>query len=268
MFRRIKDFFNTFLLLELARGLWVTLGRLFARKVTVQFPEEKTPMSPRFRGLHALRRYPNGEERCIACKLCEAVCPAVCITIDSDANNDGTRRTTRYDIDLFKCIFCGFCEEACPVDAIVLTRLHEYHMENRGENIMNKDKLLAVGVILARNPVHCALLLVLCFFNSAVIWLLLDAEFLGIVLVLVYVGAVMVLFLFVVMMLDIDTEQFRKEFQGYWPLTVAVAGFVVFAIINVIVVKHLGGAGIRSAPELPLHYSNTRALGTALFTRY
>jgi NADH-quinone oxidoreductase subunit J len=126
----------------------------------------------------------------------------------------------------------------------------------------------ALGVILARNPVHSALLLVLCFFNSAVIWLLLDAEFLGIVLVLVYVGAVMVLFLFVVMMLDIDTEQFRKEFQGYWPLTVAVAGFVVFAIINVIVVKHLGGADIRSAPELPLHYSNTRALGTALFTRY
>jgi NADH-quinone oxidoreductase subunit J len=126
----------------------------------------------------------------------------------------------------------------------------------------------ALGVILARNPVHCALLLVLCFFNSAVIWLLLDAEFLGIVLVLVYVGAVMVLFLFVVMMLDIDTERLRKEFQGYWPLTVAVAGFVVFAIINVVVVKNLGGADIRSAPELPLHYSNTRALGTALFTRY
>jgi NADH-quinone oxidoreductase subunit J len=126
----------------------------------------------------------------------------------------------------------------------------------------------ALGVILARNPVHCALFLVLCFFNSAVIWLLLDAEFLGIVLVLVYVGAVMVLFLFVVMMLDIDTEKFRKEFQGYWPLTVAVAGFLVFAIINVIVAKHLGGADIRSAPELPLHYSNTRALGTALFTRY
>jgi NADH-quinone oxidoreductase subunit J len=126
----------------------------------------------------------------------------------------------------------------------------------------------ALGVILARNPVHCALLLVLCFFNSAVIWLMLDAEFLGIVLVLVYVGAVMVLFLFVVMMLDIDTERFRKELQGYWPLTIAVAGFVVFAIINVIVVKHLGGAGIRSAPELPVNYSNTRTLGTALFTRY
>jgi NADH-quinone oxidoreductase subunit J len=126
----------------------------------------------------------------------------------------------------------------------------------------------ALGVILARNPVHCALLLVLCFFNSAVIWLMLDAEFLGIVLVLVYVGAVMVLFLFVVMMLDIDTTQFRKQLAGYWPLTVAVAGFVAFAIVNVIVVKHLGGVSFKTAPPLPAAYSNTRTLGTALFTRY
>ena len=126
----------------------------------------------------------------------------------------------------------------------------------------------ALGVILARNPVHCALLLVLCFFNSAVIWLLLDAEFLGIVLVLVYVGAVMVLFLFVVMMLDINIEEFRKSLAGYWPLAVAVAGFVVFAIINVIVVKHLGGVSFKTAPALPADYSNTRTLGTALFTRY
>jgi NADH-quinone oxidoreductase subunit J len=126
----------------------------------------------------------------------------------------------------------------------------------------------ALGVILSRNPVYSALLLVLCFFNSAVIWVLLDAEFLGIVLVLVYVGAVMVLFLFVVMMLDINLEEMRREFVGYWPLTVAVAGFVVFAIINVIVVKHLGGADLRAAPALPDGYSNTRTLGTALFTRY
>ena len=140
-----KDFFSSFLLVELFRGMKLTGKYFFSPTITVQFPEEKTPMSPRFRGLHALRRYPNGQERCIACKLCEAVCPAVCITIDSDVGPDGTRRTTRYDIDLFKCIYCGFCEEACPVDAIVLTRIHEYHMEKRGENIMSKDKLLAVG---------------------------------------------------------------------------------------------------------------------------
>jgi len=142
---RLYEFFRSFLLLELFRGMMLTGRHVFARKITVQFPEEKTPMSPRFRGLHALRRYPNGEERCIACKLCEAVCPALAITIESDVAADGTRRTSRYDIDLFKCIYCGFCEEACPVDAIVETRIHEYHMEHRGENIMTKDKLLAVG---------------------------------------------------------------------------------------------------------------------------
>jgi NADH-quinone oxidoreductase subunit I len=136
---------KTFLLTELARGLSVTLRNLFVKKVTIHYPEEKTPQSPRFRGLHAQRRYPNGEERCIACKLCEAVCPALAITIESEVGADGTRRTKRYDIDLFKCIYCGFCEEACPVDAIVETRIHEYHMEKRGENIMSKDKLLAIG---------------------------------------------------------------------------------------------------------------------------
>ncbi len=143
--QRIRSFIKTFLLWELAQGLWVTWKNLFKPKTTLNYPEEKTPQSPRFRGLHALRRYPNGEERCIACKLCEAVCPALAITIESGVGADGTRRTTRYDIDLFKCIYCGFCEEACPVDAIVETRLLEYHMENRGENIMSKDKLLAVG---------------------------------------------------------------------------------------------------------------------------
>ncbi len=126
----------------------------------------------------------------------------------------------------------------------------------------------ALGVVLARNPVHSALLLVLCFFNSAVIWLLLNAEFLGIVLVLVYVGAVMVLFLFVVMMLDINVEEFRKGIAGYWPLALAVAGFVVFAMLNIILIRHLGGMSLLAAPDLPADYSNTRALGTALFTRY
>jgi NADH-quinone oxidoreductase subunit I len=141
----MRNIVKTLLMVELLKGLRLTLKNLFVKKVTVYYPEEKTPQSPRFRGLHALRRYPNGEERCIACKLCEAVCPALAITIESDIGADGTRRTTRYDIDLFKCIYCGFCEEACPVDAIVETRIHEYHMEVRGENIMSKDKLLAVG---------------------------------------------------------------------------------------------------------------------------
>ncbi|MFZ9994923.1 MAG: NADH-quinone oxidoreductase subunit NuoI [Steroidobacteraceae bacterium] len=141
----VQSVIKTFLLTELLTGLSVTARTLFRKKVTINYPEERTPQSPRFRGLHALRRYANGEERCIACKLCEAVCPALAITIESDVADDGTRRTTRYDIDLFKCIYCGFCEEACPVDAIVETRIHEYHMENRGENIMTKDKLLAVG---------------------------------------------------------------------------------------------------------------------------
>ena len=130
---------------ELLKGLQLTGKYFFARKITVQYPEEKTPMSPRFRGLHALRRYPNGEERCIACKLCEAVCPALAITIDSEEKEDGTRRTTKYDIDLFKCIYCGFCEESCPVDSIVETREFEYVFEKRGENIMTKDLLLEMG---------------------------------------------------------------------------------------------------------------------------
>lgn len=141
----IKDYVKTFALWELLKGMRLT-GKYFVSKgITIQYPEEKTPQSPRFRGLHALRRYPNGEERCIACKLCEAVCPALAITIESEQRADNTRRTTRYDIDLFKCIFCGFCEEACPVDSIVETRIFEYHFENRGEQIMTKDKLLAIG---------------------------------------------------------------------------------------------------------------------------
>src|SRR5690606_4493784 len=130
---------------ELLRGLMLTGRYLFQRKVTINYPEEKAPQSHRFRGLHALRRYPNGEERCIACKLCEAVCPALAITIESAEREDGTRRTTRYDIDLFKCIFCGFCEESCPVDSIVETRVYEYHMERRGEHVIHKDQLLAMG---------------------------------------------------------------------------------------------------------------------------
>ena len=141
----MKELFASLLLKELLQGMVVTGRHLFARKITIQYPEEKTPMSNRFRGLHALRRYPNGEERCIACKLCEAVCPAMAITIESAARDDGSRRTTRYDIDLTKCIFCGFCEEACPVDAIVETRVFEYHGEKRGDLYYTKQMLLAVG---------------------------------------------------------------------------------------------------------------------------
>ena len=141
----LKDFLLSFLLLELFKGLALTGRDLFRRKFTVQYPEEKTPLSPRFRGLHALRRYENGEERCIACKLCEAVCPAMAITIESAVREDGTRRTTRYDIDLTKCIFCGFCEESCPVDSIVETHIFEYHGEKRGDLYFTKEMLLAVG---------------------------------------------------------------------------------------------------------------------------
>ena len=141
----MKDFVGSLFLKELLKGMALTGRHLFARKITVQFPEEKTPQSPRFRGLHALRRYPNGEERCIACKLCEAVCPAMAITIESEQRGDGSRRTSRYDIDLTKCIFCGFCEEACPVDAVVETRVFEYHGEKRGDLYYTKQMLLAVG---------------------------------------------------------------------------------------------------------------------------
>ncbi len=145
MWSRAKEIASSLMLAELVKGLGLTGRHLFARKVTVFFPEEKTPQSARFRGLHALRRYPNGEERCIACKLCEAVCPALAITIESEERQDGTRRTTRYDIDLTKCIFCGFCEESCPVDSIVETRILEYHGEARGDLYYTKPVLLAIG---------------------------------------------------------------------------------------------------------------------------
>lgn len=141
----VVNYLKSLTLWELVKGLRLTGAYLIDRKVTVQYPEEKTPQSPRFRGLHALRRYPNGEERCIACQLCEAVCPAVAITIESEQREDGTRRTTRYDIDLAKCIFCGFCEESCPVDSIVETRHFEYHGEQRGDLLMTKEQLLAIG---------------------------------------------------------------------------------------------------------------------------
>lgn len=141
----LKDFFASFLLIELFKGMFLTGRYAFRDKITLQYPEEKTPISPRFRGLHALRRYENGEERCIACKLCEAICPAQAILIEFEEGEHGARRTTRYDIDLTKCIFCGFCEESCPVDSIVETHIFEYHGEKRGDLYFTKEVLLAIG---------------------------------------------------------------------------------------------------------------------------
>jgi len=141
----VVRYLKSLMLVELFRGMAVTWRFGVAPKITLNYPEEKTPKSPRFRGLHALRRYPNGEERCIACKLCEAVCPALAITIVSHNRDDNTRRTKSYDIDLFKCIYCGFCEESCPVDSIVLTDISEYHMEDSSEKVVDKQQLLAIG---------------------------------------------------------------------------------------------------------------------------
>jgi NADH-quinone oxidoreductase subunit I len=279
---KIVSYFKSLLLLELLGGLWLTLKYLFKPKYTLMYPMEKFPQSPRFRGLHALRRYPNGEERCIACKLCEAVCPALAITIDSEQRADGTRRTTRYDIDLFKCIFCGFCEESCPVDSIVETHVHEYHFEKRGENIVTKPQLLAIGDRLeARSPSAAPPtrrsaeveetdgfrfhdLGVLAFATAAVAALAGDqraqpgacravpgadlllgglhlaaggAEFLGVALVLVYVGAVMVLFLFVVMMLDIDLAPLREGYVRYLPVGLVVAVVMLVQMLSLIGVR-------------------------------
>ena len=141
----LANYFRSLFLLELLKGLRLTTSSSTVRVYFERYPEEKAPQSPRFRGLHALRRYPNGQERCIACKLCEAVCPALAITIEAEPRDDGQRRTTVYDIDLFKCVYCGYCEEACPVDAIVLTRVYEVAFDRRGQNIMTKQKLLAMG---------------------------------------------------------------------------------------------------------------------------
>lgn len=145
LFKFLKRAYNTWTLSDMRRGMKITFKTMFKPKTTQHYPEVKTPVSPRFRGMLALRRYPSGEERCIACKLCEATCPANAITIDAKMTDNGVRRTTRFDIDAFKCIYCGLCEQACPVDSIVLTPEHHYHMEYRGENIFTKEKLLAIG---------------------------------------------------------------------------------------------------------------------------
>ena len=141
-----KKYIKSFLLWELIKGLLITFNHLFSKKITVQFPEERIPISLKFRGLHALRRHPDGEDRCISCKLCEIICPAIAIGISSDNDRkDGTRRTKKYEIDLFKCIYCGSCEEACPVDSIIETIILDYHFSDSNERCMTKDKLLLVG---------------------------------------------------------------------------------------------------------------------------
>ena len=141
----IFNILKSFILFELLLGMYLTLKYMFKSKVTINYPHEKGPLSPRFRGEHALRRYPSGEERCIACKLCEAVCPAQAITIESEPRDDGSRRTTKYDIDMSKCIYCGLCEESCPVDAIVQGPNFEFATETREELYYNKEKLLENG---------------------------------------------------------------------------------------------------------------------------
>lgn len=145
MIYKIKKFLYACLLVDIGKGMWVTFRQMFARKVTLDYPNEKAPQSPRFRGEHALRRYSNGEERCIACKLCEAVCPAQAITIESEMRSDGSRRATRYDIDMVKCIYCGLCEESCPVDAIVQGPNVEFSTFTHQELIYDKEKLLDNG---------------------------------------------------------------------------------------------------------------------------
>lgn len=152
---KIIRYIKSLTLSELLKGMTVTGKHFFKRKFTIRYPEEKTPKSDRFRGLHALRRYPNGEERCIACKLCEAVCPALAISIDSEEREDGSRRTTKYEIDLFKCIYCGFCEESCPVDSIVLTDIHEFHFESEGKNVLDKKQLLEIGDMREKEIADC-----------------------------------------------------------------------------------------------------------------
>jgi len=152
---KMIKYLKSLTLKELFKGMTVTGKYFFKRKFTIRYPEEKTPKSDRFRGLHALRRYENGEERCIACKLCEAVCPALAISIDSEMREDGSRRTTKYEIDLFKCIYCGFCEESCPVDSIVLTDIHEFHFESEGKNVLNKKQLLEIGDMREKEVAQC-----------------------------------------------------------------------------------------------------------------
>ncbi len=293
-------------------GLSVTLRNFFRPKVTLQYPEEKTPQSPRFRGLHALRRYPNGQERCIACKLCEAVCPALAITIESDV---GARRHAPHDalrhrplqVHLLRVLrgsLSGGRRGGDPDTRVPHGEPRREHHDQgqaaRGRRALRGDDrgrqgrrrpvsltgaprmftnilfyafgalvvIGAIGVITARNPVHCALFLVFAFFTSAVIWLLLEAEFLAVTLLVVYVGAVMVLWLFVVMMLDIDLAKLKQGFTRYAPLGILIALIVIAEIGAVEWGRNLGLAPAVPPVPKPAGYSNTAELGELLYTQF
>jgi NADH-quinone oxidoreductase subunit J len=295
---------KAFILKELIGGMWLTLKYFFRPKVTLNYPFEKGVLSPRFRGEHALRRYPTGEERCIACKLCEAICPAQAITIEAEPRADGLRRTTRYDIDMTKCIYCGYCEESCPVDAIVeghrdprRTDVRQGEAARQRRPLGERDRdasqgggalqmilqaaafylfasiVIAAGVmvIASRNPVHSVLFLILAFFNAAGLFVLMGAEFLAFILVIVYVGAVAVLFLFVVMMLNINFAELRQGFLQYLPVGMLVGVILlvelVFVIGSWVTAPEAAGLLAAKTPALT-EVTNTEALGRVLYTKY
>ena len=310
---KITRFFKTILMTDFIGGLLIAIKELFKPKKTINYPFEKGKISPRFRGEHALRRYPNGEERCIACKLCEAVCPAQAITIESAAREDGSRKTTRYDIDMMKCIYCGLCEESCPVDAIVQGPNFEFSTETREELYYTKEKLLdngdrwenvleanikltisidkmiahaiffytfsiiavvsAIMVTASKNTVHSVFFLILDFISISCLFIMIGAEFLGMIMLIVYVGAVAVLFLFVVMMLNV-AQQKNQWFAGqatskHIPVGLIISTLIFFEIIIVI-------GGWKYKPEIfdinnslvSTSVSNTHSLGQVLYTDY